>query len=190
MGRFTLHTEDTAPEGSKETLRAIEQEYGFVPNLMREFAEAPAALNGYLAVSGHFENSSLSPAEQQLVLLSVAVENRCHYCVAVHSAGALRAGASRQAVDAFRDGDRIRDERLQALRTFTQAVVRQRGWLDDGVVEAFLEAGFENRQVLEVLTGVMLKTLSNYTNHIADTPLDDAFADHAWDRDPAGLSTA
>ncbi len=178
MGRLTLHTVDTAPDASKQTLEAIEKKYGFVPNLMREFAGAPAALNGYVALSTQFENSSLSPVEQQVVLLSAATVNRCHYCVAVHSAGALQAGAGEQAVAAIRNDDPVADARLQALRRFTQAVVRQRGWLDDETVEAFLDAGFENPQILEVLVGVALKTLSNYTNHIAETPLDDVFSEH------------
>ena len=34
--------------------------------------------------------------------------------------------------------------------------------------------------ILEVLVGVTMKTLSNYTNHIVDTPLDEQFAAFAW----------
>ncbi|MGH3432460.1 MAG: hypothetical protein ACRDQB_06455 [Thermocrispum sp.] len=40
--------------------------------------------------------------------------------------------------------------------------------------------GFTRRQVLDVLAGVAMKTLSNYANHLAHTPLDDAFAAQAW----------
>jgi hypothetical protein len=41
--------------------------------------------------------------------------------------------------------------------------------------DAFFEAGYETREYLEVVVGVTLKTLSNYVNHAADTPLDAAF---------------
>jgi hypothetical protein len=43
--------------------------------------------------------------------------------------------------------------------------------------------GFIRRHVLGVLTGVAMKTLSNYMNHSAKTPLDDAFASFAWTDD-------
>lgn len=189
MGRFELHTVDTAPEGSKGTLQAVEDKDGFAPNLMKEFAGAPAALKGYVALSQAFEESSLSPAEQQLVLVSAAVENECHYCVAVHSAGALQAGAPEQAVEAVRSGDPVEDQRLDALRRFTQEVTARRGWVGEDAVQAFLDAGYEQSQVLEVITGIALKTLSNYTNHIGQTPLDDAFQDFAWEgeREVAGV---
>lgn len=81
--------------------------------------------------------------------------------------------------NALRDGRPIEDPRLQALSQFTVAVVRGRGHVDEEV-KAFLAAGYQPPQVLEVLVGVMLKTLSNYTNHIAGTPLDDVFAARAW----------
>ncbi|MFI7115892.1 carboxymuconolactone decarboxylase family protein [Amycolatopsis sp. NPDC049868] len=37
-------------------------------------------------------------------------------------------------------------------------------------VEEFLAAGYTERNVLDVILGVGMKTLSNYTNHIAHTP--------------------
>lgn len=136
MGRFELHTVDTAPEGSKGTLQAVEDKYGFAPNLMKEFAGAPE-----------------------------------------------------QAVEAVRSGDPVDDGRLDALRRFTQEVTARRGWVGEDAVQAFLDAGYEQPQVLEVITGIALKTLSNYTNHIGQTPLDDAFQDFAWEgeREAAGV---
>ena len=37
------------------------------------------------------------------------------------------------------------------------------------------------RQILDIMVGVAMKTLSNYINHLAHTPLDDAFAAQAWE---------
>jgi hypothetical protein len=62
-------------------------------------------------------------------------------------------------------------------------VVDGRGWVADHDVQAFLDKGFIRRHVLGVLTGVAMKTLSNYMNHSAKTPLDDAFASFAWTDD-------
>ena len=43
--------------------------------------------------------------------------------------------------------------------------------------------------IFEVLVGVTMKTLSNYTNHIVDTPLDEQFAGFAWSP-PVAVSQA
>ncbi|MEQ1736734.1 MAG: hypothetical protein ABL886_10095 [Rhodoglobus sp.] len=55
----------------------------------------------------------------------------------------------------------------------------------DHEIARFVAAGYQPAQVVEVLVGVMLKTLSNYTNHLAITPLDGVFEARAWTPPPA-----
>lgn len=183
MTAFTRFDETNAPAESKAGLRAVKAKYGFVPNLMAELAAAPAALDAYTTLSTVFGQTTLSPVEQQIVLLATSVENGCHYCVPVHSTIALNIGLDREILLAIREGCEIStDMRLEALRRFTTLVVEQRGLVEAGDLEAFLEAGFTKANVLEVITGVSLKTMSNYTHRLAETPLDDAFRPMAWSK--------
>jgi len=181
MPTFTIHTIESAPEGSRETMRAIERKFGFVPNLIGELGAAPAALNAYAALSGLLETTSLTPIEQQLVLAATSIANGCDYCVAAHSMGLKMTGLSQDQIDAIRGGRELADGRLDALRRFTLALVTKRGRPSGSEVQAFLEAGFREAQVLEVLVGVAAKTISNYTNHLADTPLDPQMKGFAWE---------
>lgn len=180
MPPFDLHDADSAPGKSPELLRAVGEKYGFTPNLFRILAESPAALEGYLSLSQIFGASSLTPLEQQTVLLTASFENECDYCMAAHSTVAEMSGAPGEILAALRSGAPLPDPRLEALRRFTAAVVQRRGWVSESDVAAFLEAGFSRGQMLEVILGVALKTLSNYTNHLARTPVDAAFEKHAW----------
>lgn len=82
--------------------------------------------------------------------------------------------------DALRNETPLPNDRLEALRTFTLNVVRNRGNVSDDAVQAFLDAGFNQRQILEVILGVSMKVMSNYTNHLANTPVDSVFAKYAW----------
>jgi uncharacterized peroxidase-related enzyme len=173
---FNVWDIDSAPEGSRSALEAARKKFGFVPNLLGVLAEAPSALEAYLAVSSAFEKSSLTRAEQQVVLLATSVENRCRYCVAAHTMVAKMVGASEDLIRSVREGDEIQDVKLRALRRFTRRVVATSGWVSDEDVKLFIDAGYTKAQLLEVLVGVTQKTLSNYTNHIAHTPLDAAFA--------------
>lgn len=185
MSLFTVHTKESAPEKSKEFFDATEKRLGFVPNILGVMAEAPATIKGYATLSGIFGESSLSPAQQQLVLLTSARENGCEYCVAAHSAGAKKAGADDGTIAAIRDGKSIEDKKDAALSGLTAAIVNKRGWLDEADIKAFLDAGYEKQQILEVILGCAVKMISNYTNHIAETPLDEQFQSVKWQADKA-----
>lgn len=180
MSDWRLHDVETAPEGAEVAFDKAKSSFDMVPNLIRVLAESPQAAEGYMRLSDMFGQSSLSPEEQQVVLLTVSTFHECTYCVPAHSAVARMVGMAEEHVEALRNGEPLSDDRLEAVRRFTRAVVENRGWVHDGELDAFLDAGFDRRNVLDVLLGVTQKTLSNYTNHIADTPVDEAFSGSVW----------
>jgi len=139
-------------------------------------------VEAYATLSGIYGKASLSAPEQQIVLLTASFENDCSYCMAAHSTVALGAGLSEPALAAIREGRALPDARQNALSDFTRAVVRERGFAGQAAIDAFLAAGFTRANIFDVITGVALKTMSNYTNHIAETPVDAAFAPQAWSK--------
>lgn len=179
---YPVHTVETAPAAAMEILAAAKKGLGFVPNLLAVMAEAPALVKAYTTLSRIFDETSFSSTERQVVLLTVSYVNDCQYCIAAHSVIAGMQKVPADVVQAIRDGKPIADRKLEALRRFTAAVVSTRGWPSDADTEAFLGAGYGKQQVLEVALGVGMKTLSNYTNHVAGTPLDQAFAPAAWSK--------
>jgi uncharacterized peroxidase-related enzyme len=181
MTKFAAYTIETAPAASRPLLEGIQRSFGFVPNLFGVFAESPAALRGALAIYEAFSKSSLSPAEQQIVMLAVSEANDCEYCVAAHSTIAKRMVKVDPAlIDAARRRLPLVDAKLDALVKFTRKLVEQRGIVADADVAAFLEAGYTKAQIVEVLLGVGMKTFNNYVDHIAHTPLNDQFKAEAW----------
>jgi uncharacterized peroxidase-related enzyme len=181
MSDYPVLTMETAPEGARAVLEASQAAFGFIPNLLGVMAHSPALAEAYLAVSGLFDKTDLTPTERQVVLLTVSHYHGCHYCVAAHSTLAAMQGLPADVVAAIRDDQPIADEKLQALRAFVRSVVEKRGWLESRDHEVFYAAGYEPRHVMDVLVGIAQKTMSNFTNHIAQTPLDDAFRAHAWE---------
>lgn len=180
MTRFNIHSQDTAQGVAADMLGDIEKGLGFIPNLYGVFAESAAALKGYVALGKIFDESTFSRTERQIVILAASRFNDCRYCVAAHSVIADIQKVPAVVVDAIRRDQPVADAKLEALRQFTTSVVEKRGWVTEADVSAFLGAGYTRGQILEVVLGVTLKTLSNYVNHIADTPLDDAFSPKAW----------
>jgi len=188
MSQFQIHSILTANATAKTLLEGSLKKYGFVPNLHGGLAEAPAALNAYIELTALFDQTSFSPTERQVILLAISVENHCTYCVAAHSMIAKHmVKADPAIVEALRNGKPLPDAKLDALASFTRAVVKKRGVVCGQTLDKFITAGYSRAQVLEVVLGVAFKTLSNYTNHIIDTPLDAAFQAEAWD-EPAQCS--
>ena len=186
MTTFEIHTVASAPADAASSLSHLEESLGAIPNLLGVLAESPAALTAYTSLDGILQHqSAFSARELQVVLLTISYENNCEYCMAAHSTIAHRAKLPADVVASLRDGTPIADERLEALRTFTRAVVRERGWVPDADVQTFLAAGFTRRHVLDVITGVAMKTLSNFTNHITKPPVDAAFQRQAWTKPTA-----
>ena len=180
MTNFDLHSTKSAPDKSRALLEKASMRYGFVPNLYRILAESPAALEAYDRLGQILGTSSLTPIEQNLVLIAVSGENGCEYCVPAHSAVAMMVGAPDEVIEATRRGRAVADPRLEALRSFAVNVVRKRGWVSEEDLDDFIVAGFTKAQALEVILGVAFKTISNYTSHIAKTPLDPQFEGFRW----------
>jgi uncharacterized peroxidase-related enzyme len=180
MRQFEIHKKKSAPEQSVKLLEQAESAFGFVPNLLGVLAESPPVLKAYLQLGQIFDESSLSPAERQVAILAVSRGNGCNYCMGAHSVIARMQKVPEQAIEAIRQDRPIEDRRLEALRKFTTTVVDQRGWISEQEISEFEDAGFNRAQVLEVILAISFKTLSNYVNHFAGTPLDDAFHGSEW----------
>lgn len=182
MAEFTIHTTETAPEGSKQILEGAAGKYGFTPNLLAVLAESPAALKAYTAAAAAVSETSLTPTEQQVVVMTTSFENGCTYCMAAHSTISGMTGVADDVVASLRAGTEIADPKLNALANFTRATVQNNGLVDSSVTDAFLAAGYTNESILDVITGIAQKTISNYTNHFAHTQPDDAFAANIWEK--------
>lgn len=180
MSTFTLHTPDTAPAESRPLLEKSQAAFGMVPGLHAVMAESPQHLEAYQTLHGLFEETSLGVTERNVVWLTINVEHACHYCVPAHTGIARSQGVDDGVIAALREARPLDDARLETLRQFTLKVVRQRGHVDQADIDAFIAAGFTRRNVLDVILGVAQKVMSNYVNHIADTPVDAPFARFEW----------
>ncbi|GGC33219.1 carboxymuconolactone decarboxylase family protein [Asaia siamensis] len=177
---FKLHDIENAPKASADILNGVQQAWGFIPNLHRVLAESPAALEAYAALWGIAEKTSFSPVERNIAYLSIIYENECTYCMAGHTNLSRMAKVDDASIGAIREGKALADPKLEALRKFAALVTRSRGVLSEADVDAFKAAGYTNQSVLDVLVLAATKLISNYTNHLAHTPLDSFMAGAEW----------
>ena len=175
MSEFITHSVNSAPAGAQPLLQAAQKDFGFVPNLLGVFAQSPVTLEAYLTLNKLFDKSSFSKAERQVILLSISRFSDCCYCLAAHGTVAKALQVPTDILEAIHYQQPLNDPKLDAIRTFTVAVLEKRGWVDKAEVQEFYQAGFMPQQVLEIILAISFKTLSNYVNHINDTEIDSQF---------------
>ncbi|MDW8313412.1 MAG: carboxymuconolactone decarboxylase family protein [Rhodovarius sp.] len=181
MPRLPLLTPSEASPEARERLLAAEQANGFLPNLLRVLAHAPAALEAYQTLSAINARAGLTLAEREAVQITAAAIHGCGFCVAGHSAIATKkAGLAAETVEALRSLAPPPDARLAAVAAFTAAVIRSRGRVPDAELAAFRAAGFSDAAALEVVLGVALATLCNFANNLADPPLNAELEPFRW----------
>jgi uncharacterized peroxidase-related enzyme len=172
MTRLTLHHVETAPEGSRPFIERSVKSNGYLPNLIALLASAPEALEAYATLGELNARGGLTLAEREVVQITAAVIHGCGFCAAGHSAIALKkASYSTESVVALQEGRATGDARLDALAAFTRDVIAARGAVAEPSYGAFRDAGFDERQALDVVLGVSLATLCNFANNLGQAPI-------------------
>ncbi|MCA8950343.1 MAG: carboxymuconolactone decarboxylase family protein [Planctomycetes bacterium] len=174
---FTIHTQQTAPAGSHPAMARLQQAVGALPNLARAMAESPVLLGAFADLRALVQSQgTFDAATSELLSLANAVANGCRYCTAIHSTFGLAAGLPAETVANVRTGGLPTDPSHRALVEFTRAVLATRGKVADTDFDAFLAAGFEPAQALEIIARAALSVMANYAGRLIAPEPDDAIA--------------
>ncbi len=175
-------TVETASALSSELLKTSKKRAGMIANMYATMANNDALLDAYIYSYESFrKNAGFTPQEQEVIFLSMNYENNCEYCMAAHSIIADRISkVPKEITDAIRDNTEIRDSKLKALSEFSKIIIEKRGFPAQEDINRFLNAGYTKNHILGIISAAAVKTMSNYTNHIFDIPVDKAFENRFW----------
>ncbi|MDX2022561.1 MAG: carboxymuconolactone decarboxylase family protein [Deltaproteobacteria bacterium] len=163
---------ESSPAASQPLLEAVKKQLGSVPNLFRVVGNSPAALEGYLGLSGALGKGHLDARTRARLALVVAETNGCDYCLSAHTYLGKHATKLDDAeMQANREGGST-DAKAAAALNFAGKVVRARGHVTDADVQAVKDAGYNDAQIIEIVLHVALNTLTNYVNVVAGTEID------------------
>ncbi|GAB7255643.1 carboxymuconolactone decarboxylase family protein [Polaribacter sp. OB-PA-B3] len=182
MTTLKIHNIKSAPAEAKPLLENSQKAYGMIPGLHGVLAGSPQILQAYQTLHELFTQSSFNEEELTVVWQAINVEHACHYCVPAHTGIANMMKVDENITEALRNETPLESSKLEALRTMTLSIVKNRGNVTQADLEAFYAAGYEEKHVLDIILGLSQKTISNYTNHIANTPVDAAFEKFAWSK--------
>ena len=161
-----------APAASQPLLEAVKKQLGVAPNLFRLVSHSPAALQGYVGLSGALSKGALPAATRERIALAIAEINGCDYCLSAHAyLGKNLAKIDDAEIAANRNGA-SNDPKADAAVRFAAKVARERGHVSEDAVRAVKLAGYDDAQLIEIVLHVALNTWTNYINEIAKTEID------------------
>lgn len=178
--KFELYNLEDSPPKSHPLLQNSVKDFGMIPNLHAVLAESPPTLEAYQNLHKLFQKTSFNAAELTVVWQTINVEHECHYCVPAHTGIANIMKVDSAISDALRNRSALSDEKLQVLHLTTLALVRNRGRISEQELAEFFRVGYERCNLLEIILGISQKVISNYVNHLAETPIDKAFLQFEW----------
>ncbi len=172
MSRLTIPNAEQTPDASKPLLEAVNKQLGIVPNLMKLIGNSPAALEGYLSLSGAVAKGKLNAQMRERIALATAEFNGCDYCLSAHTyLGSHIAKLSGDEISAARDA-RSSDAKADAALRFAQRVAKTQGKVSDEELASLRATGFDDAEVIEIVVNVALNVLTNYVNNVAQTDID------------------
>lgn len=173
MPRIPVHTVETAPEGSRDPLKALEAKFGKVLNIHGEMAHSPAVLQSYAALQGVIaDHGTFDPRTREAIALAVGNVDHCTYCQSAHTIGGKAAGLSEEQTVAIRENRVDFDPKLAALLEVARQATGNVGEVEDSSWQAALDAGWTDTELTELSVHVTLNLFTNYFNHLVKTDLD------------------
>ena len=170
MTKFEVPTREQVSPENQAIFDNLNSKLGFVPNIYATYAFSKDALGRYLAFAGG--KTSLNNKEKEAVNLIVSQVNGCSYCLAAHTAIGKMNGFSDEQIIELRKGSASFDPKLDALVKLAKNITENRGSADDNVLNAFLGAGYDNGNLVDVILAVGEKTITNYLHKVTDVPVD------------------
>jgi len=166
MSRIPTLNIEQAVESARPLLEGVQKKIGFLPNVFKTLAHAPAVLSAYMQHSAALGKTSLTAVEKETIALATSQINGCDYCLAAHTLFASKSGMSASEIESARYG------RLDAIAALAKKITESRGRLTDDDMASARAAGINDAKIIEVTAHVAAMTLTNYLNNVAQTEVD------------------
>lgn len=181
ISRFPVPALTDLPDDIRDTILAVQEKAGFVPNVFLTLAHRPAEFRAFFAYHDALmlkETGSLSKADREMIVTATSARNDCLYCVVAHGA-LLRIYAKNPLVaDQVAVNHRKADisPRQRAMLDFAIKVCRDAGAVDENDYAALHAHGFDDEDIWDIAAITAFFGLSNrMANVIAMRPNDEFY---------------
>jgi len=89
ISRYPVPELNTLPEDIQSRILEVQEKAGFIPNVFLTLAHRPAEFRAFFTYHDAImerEESTLTPAEKEMIIVATSAANGCQYCVVAHGA--------------------------------------------------------------------------------------------------------
>ena len=180
ISRFDVPELADLPDDIRETILAVQEKSGFVPNVFLAFARRPAEFRAFFAFHDALmdSNEGLSKAERELIVVATSATNSCMYCVVAHGA-ILRIRAKNPLLAdqvAINPAKADLTDRQRHIVDFAMKVAHDSANVTDDTLADMRSKGFTDDEIWDIGAITSLFALSNrYANFVGIRPNDEFF---------------
>ena len=171
MKSFAVPTYEQVDEKAQPVFDQYKKILGFVPNLYAAIGYSGVTLNAYVAYTGAQAKGSFHGKEREAIYLMVSQLNYCEYCLAAHTASALKNGWKEEDTLLLRAG-RYPDKKWETIYAVVKSIIDNRGEVSDELLESFFGLGYKEAARIDLLALVNIMSFTNYAYRLTRIPID------------------
>ena len=179
ISRFPVPELNNLPEDIRETILAVQEKSGFVPNVFLALANRPDEFRAFFAYHDALmeKESGLSKGEREMIVVATSAHNQCIYCVVAHGAILRIREKNPQLADQISSNYRKADitPRQKAMLNFALKVSKSSYEISNDDIEDMRELGFSNDDIWDIGAISALFALSNRMANLTSMRPNDEF---------------
>ena len=179
ISRFPVPELNNLPEDIRETILAVQEKSGFVPNVFLTLANRPDEFRAFFSYHDALmeKEGGLSKGEREMIVVATSAHNQCIYCVVAHGAILRIREKNPQLADQISSNYRKADitPRQKAMLNFALKVSKSSYEISNDDIEDMRELGFSNDDIWDIGAISALFALSNRMANLTSMRPNDEF---------------
>ena len=179
ISRFPVPELNNLPEDIRETILAVQEKSGFVPNVFLALANRPDEFRAFFAYHDALmeKEGGLTKGEREMIVVATSAHNQCIYCVVAHGAILRIREKNPQLADQIATNYRKADitPRQKAMLDFALKVSKCSHEINNTDIDDMRELGFSNDDIWDIGAISALFALSNRMANLTSMRPNDEF---------------
>jgi uncharacterized peroxidase-related enzyme len=179
ISKYPIPDINKLPDDMKETILAVQQKAGFIPNVFLVLAHRPDEFRAFFAYHEALmeKKSGLTQADKEMIVVATSADNNCHYCVVAHGAVLRIRAKNSQIADQVATNFRKADitDRQKAMLDFALKVSNDAASINDDDFKRLRARKFSNEDIWDIAGITAFYGLSNRMANFTGMRVNDEF---------------
>ena len=172
FSRYPTAEFETLPEDIKPRVQKILDRIGFIPNVFLALGHRPQQLRAFFSYYEAVmdEESSITAAEKEMIIVATSASNSCTYCVVSHSAALRKISGDAYVADQLAiDYQKANiTDKQKAMLDFACKLARSPESLQESDYQKLRDKKFSKEQIWDIGAITAFFSLSNRMAHLLD----------------------